>query len=556
METLTCIALARELNSMLRDTYVHAVEGADAGETLLLHMKVKAGSGKRTGWIVLSACGGVPFLFYSYRKPEIEGRRWPTPLAESLDRLLVRSVSHRGMDRSMKITFAAARDRGGRREMVLELFAAKPRAYLIDPGTGEVLASFNANAKKKAAVYTPPAAPAGKIDPMELDAEALSVKLSSGATQSDLMTQLLGVGRLLAREVLERAGKSGGAANSLVKLLSAVTEGRTRGFVAGPSKELGLKMPAALAFRPSAGDETRIEECPTVNDALRKCFIACRAEQEQSGEIRRAAQRIRADLKRLGRTVAALEGELSEAERAGELRRAGELILSNMAEIPKGAAEMELLDHEVEGRPRRVTLDPRISPAKNAAAYFKKARKLEKKCGVIPGRIAELDAQAQALQQELEDVESGRVAPRPGGRPSGDGSPLKKKKWPVGVSPRRFTSSDGWTIYVGRNNKENEYITFAYARPNDFWFHAHGVPGSHVVLRREGRKANPSKRCIEETAAAAAYFSKGRTSGTVAVIYTEKRYVRKPRKGPAGTALYSHEQTVMVAPALPKEEDE
>jgi predicted ribosome quality control (RQC) complex YloA/Tae2 family protein len=101
---------------------------------------------------------------------------------------------------------------------------------------------------------------------------------------------------------------------------------------------------------------------------------------------------------------------------------------------------------------------------------------------------------------------------------------------------------------VGRSNQENDYVTHRLAKPDDYWFHVHGCPGSHVILRREGRKDNPSARTIEEVAAIAAFFSKARTSRKAPVIYTLKKYVRKARGGSPGLAIVTRERTIMVVP--------
>ena len=139
---------------------------------------------------------------------------------------------------------------------------------------------------------------------------------------------------------------------------------------------------------------------------------------------------------------------------------------------------------------------------------------------------------------------SGRAGPARGG--SGPG---RRGGSPAGMNPRRYVTRDGWTVLVGRTNKENDYLTHVLAKPNDLWFHVHGAAGSHVVLRREGRKDNPSAKTVEETASIAAHYSKARHSGKVPVIYTEKRYVRKPRKGAPGLALCTREKSIMVRPA-------
>jgi hypothetical protein len=120
-----------------------------------------------------------------------------------------------------------------------------------------------------------------------------------------------------------------------------------------------------------------------------------------------------------------------------------------------------------------------------------------------------------------------------------------------GIHPRRFELSGGWTVLVGRSNRENDLLTHKLARQRDLWFHARGVAGSHVVLQRGGRKDNPSRDTLEAAASIAAHFSKARTSGLVPVIYTEKRYVRKPRKAPPGLAVCLREKVLMVEPKLP-----
>lgn len=109
-------------------------------------------------------------------------------------------------------------------------------------------------------------------------------------------------------------------------------------------------------------------------------------------------------------------------------------------------------------------------------------------------------------------------------------------------------------VIVGRTNQENDYVTHSIARQDDLWFHASGVPGSHVVLKKAGRKDNPSAKAIEEAAAIAAYYSKARHSKKAPVIYTLKKYVSKPRKGKAGLAQCTREKSVLVLPWSPVED--
>jgi len=125
---------------------------------------------------------------------------------------------------------------------------------------------------------------------------------------------------------------------------------------------------------------------------------------------------------------------------------------------------------------------------------------------------------------------------------------------PAKLIPWRYKSSEGWDVLIGKSSEANDHLTLHVARPEDYWFHAHGCPGSHVVLRR-GKGANePSKATLQEVASWAAFYSKGRTAGRVPVIFTQKKYVRKPRGAKAGTVHVEREKMLMVRPVEPPRE--
>jgi predicted ribosome quality control (RQC) complex YloA/Tae2 family protein len=464
------------------------------------------------------------------------------------------------------------------------------------------------------------------VDPWSLDTASLEKVLGPEPSEDVLVDRLLGVGKVLAREILARCRSAPESpAATLKDLLSEIVHAQTGGHVLAcggqqatgvvpleggshPPREertsqglapsegdrmsvggmehpdgvttpeednspsppgkraprlitpkdglstMGtLHAPLALGFKPSFVTPAEVMSTPTVNDALRKAFILCRNMKLEQGQRRTVAKGVRAELKRVARTRHTLENELDQAQGAAGFRRKGDLILAHIARISKGQKILKVPFSETGTRhDMHIVLKAHLTPAENAATYFKRAKKLEKKLSFLPGRIEQLSKRESRLRERLDGALSGPLPPTTIKKPGPvHRSGKKQDGWPTGVSPRRFMSSDGWTMYVGRNNRENDYITFAFARPEDFWFHAQGVAGSHVILRREGRRSRPSKRCLEEAGSVAAYFSKGRTSQTVSVIYTEKKYVRKPRKAKAGAALYSHEKTLMVSPVLP-----
>jgi predicted ribosome quality control (RQC) complex YloA/Tae2 family protein len=125
---------------------------------------------------------------------------------------------------------------------------------------------------------------------------------------------------------------------------------------------------------------------------------------------------------------------------------------------------------------------------------------------------------------------------------------------PSKLTPWRFRTLEGWDVLIGRTSEGNDHLTVHVARPEDYWFHAHGCPGSHVVLRRGKGPNEPSKATLEEVAGWAAFHSKARTAGKVPVNYTQKKYVRKPRGAKPGLVYIEREKTLLVRPVEPPRE--
>ena len=309
-------------------------------------------------------------------------------------------------------------------------------------------------------------------------------------------------------------------------------------------------------------------------------------------EILRALRRYH---RRLTRKVEALRVDLADAERAPLMRRYGETLLSYLKQVPARARSVALPDPHDPSRTLEIELDPALTAQANAARYFKRAAKAERGLDEIPPRIASASAEMHAIGVVLEGVERSlqehapgssadpaisaalareldavrmklppamRPGPPPpvtgGARPPGARPPSPAKvaageqRAPSArLQPRRLRSKEGWDVLIGRSNEGNDYVTHHLARPEDYWFHVHGAPGSHVVLRRGKGKNEPSKQTLEEVAAWAAFYSQARAAGKVPVIVTRKKYVRKPRKAPPGLAVCEREKTLMVRPKEP-----
>lgn len=294
---------------------------------------------------------------------------------------------------------------------------------------------------------------------------------------------------------------------------------------------------------------------------------------------------------RLARKLEAVRGDLAEAERAPLYRRYGQALLVYIRHVPARAARVTIPDPADTSHSLDIALDPMLNAQKNAARYFKKAAKAERALEEIPPRIAAVEREVEEVAalvaragEALRSAEHDPVAPldektakaleaalaslppalrsevEPAAKPAttrvtAAAIASGQARAPSGrLQPKRFRSAEGWDVLIGRNNEGNDYLTLHLARPEDYWFHVHGCPGSHVVLRRGKGKNEPSKKTIEEVAAWAAFHSQARTAGKVPVIVTQKKYVRKPRKAPPGTVVCEREKTVMVRPVEPKVE--
>lgn len=201
----------------------------------------------------------------------------------------------------------------------------------------------------------------------------------------------------------------------------------------------------------------------------------------------------------------------------------------------------------------RIELDPLVSPAVNVQRFFKKYRKAqasqkhtarqlkktEMERNYLEGILLQLDmADSEEVLREIEIelAAEGYVKQR-----------VKRQRSAKQElqEPARYRSRDGIVILVGRNNRQNDLVTFRLSSPRHLWLHARNMPGSHVVVLAEGEIP---EQTLQDAARLAAYFSKGRESNSVPVDYTERRHVRKPKGAKPGFVTYEQAKTIFVNP--------
>ena len=256
---------------------------------------------------------------------------------------------------------------------------------------------------------------------------------------------------------------------------------------------------------------------------------------------------------RLSRKINAQRAELDQCAQRETLRVSGDLLSANLYNLEKGAESADLPNFYEEGQPLwHIRLDPALTPNQNAQKYYKEYRKaktaeekLTEQIELAGKELVYLDSVLDALARaETErDLSEIRAELREQGYVRSRG---KKEKPPAVSEPLRFTTTDGFTVLVGRNNRQNDRLTMKLASNNDIWFHTKNIPGSHTVLVTQGRE--PTPRAMEEAAVLAARHSKAKDSAQVPVDYTQVRHVSKPQGARPGMVIYVNYKTLFVDP--------
>jgi hypothetical protein len=320
-------------------------------------------------------------------------------------------------------------------------------------------------------------------------------------------------------------------------------------------------------------DVTNAEEGTHVLGPFNSARAACASlgarvlEGAHATILLRITRPLRRRVESLAKLAANLEEDIVRAAQHAELRREAETLAAFQTRVPAGAASIELPDVYDASQIRTIALDPAEPLHLQIEKRFRRAAKLERSAEHAVRRLELVRREHQDLGASLAVLEGSRSfnealktieairakfditiddAPRPQGAP---------KKREAEKTYRTFDVDPRWFVLVGRSNYENDEITFQVAKPTDLWFHAQGVPGSHVVLRSRGGNDGPPARVIERTASIAAYFSKAKHSALVPVIYTQRKYVRKFRGARPGQVTCEREKMVMVPPLVPEGTD-
>ncbi|MGD9140780.1 MAG: NFACT family protein [bacterium] len=560
--SFTATFLARELDGLLKGG---VIKGVYISDDRVVSISYRVGRMQLNALRFLHAPGFA--LLCAEAQTELESELTHLPRFEgAIKDASIVTVRQVDLDRVIKVELETGE--GGAFNLYFELNPSMPNLFLTDGDDRIEAMLLKAGTRTRSRrldvgrqYVTPPAS--CKIDPAEVT-EKYMATLNWWQDDGVLSQSVTGVGPFLSREVAHRARRHNSQFAAFEDLMRAYNDRRCdpHTFVTG-KRTRGRTPTIGIAwFSPEQDSVAESQSFRSLNEAAIDILNNLSASRAFDTRKARTAKAVKREIRKWERVEEEARRHQEDAGRALDYRKRGELIMANLDNIRKGQAEVALPDLHEGGRGKTVIeLHPNLTPHANAEVYFKKARTADRrarlahdKLEVATGRLGEL----ARILDEVETIEDPRRLTEIEEKVLFIKSPGRKEKPPederavrLGIRPRRYEIAGGWTVLVGRSARENDILTHRYASPSDLWFHARQAQGAHVVLRREKGKGLPPMNIMLKAAAIAAYYSKARTSTHVPVSYTEKRYVKKVRKGPPGTAAMLREKVVFVDPWLP-----
>lgn len=414
--------------------------------------------------------------------------------------------------------------------------------------------------------YTPPPAE-DRPDPRTVTEEQFLRWLDEEQPQEPaewLRTRFEGIGGFLAQEVVKRASLLGEELDprNLWSAFRSVFEAAKRGdwepvLVRDEGHHPIGSYPIPLALFPESQQHSR----SNIHVALENYYAVAipRAETEQQkrslqGVLQRVLTARRSALQQV-------EQGVQERAKAGMYRRWGETLLAFLSQVPAGADSVTLPDwYSAQGATITIPLDPALSPQQNAERYFQRARHVEQnaeRLEAMRNRLIREEVEIREALQKLEGVEDPTqlealrtVVAAHGwqGREGTGGEGAASASAGFEGKRIRVYTLGRWQVLVGENAEANDHLVTRVAQPNDWWLHVRGGTGAHVVIRTNNNPQAVPRQVLESAAQLAAIHSPSRHSSLVAVDYTLRKYVRRPRGAQPGFVTYTHEKTLHVSP--------
>lgn len=407
-----------------------------------------------------------------------------------------------------------------------------------------------------------------KLDPLTMDDDAFMSRVLTQPLPvgKAIYTSITGISPLIAEEICFRASIDSGMSTSALAELERVHLYRTFERLTEEIKEHryhpnivsdeGTPVEFSSTELTCYG-ELQEEAFDTISEVLQYYYAARNAVtriRQKSSDLRRIVSN---SLDRCRKKYALQERQLKDTEKKDKYRIYGEMINTYGYNVEPGAKQLDCLNYYT-NEEIHVPLDPQLTAHENSVKYFDRYAKLKRTYEALSTQIQEtkdelehLDSISTALdiavaeddliQLKEELIEYGYIKRHYSGKKG-------NKKVRITSKPFHYLSSDGFHMYVGKNNFQNEELTFKFATGNDWWFHAKGIPGSHVIVKTEGKEL--PDRAFEEAGRLAAYYSKGRDAEKVEIDYIQKKQVKKTPGGKPGFVIYHTNYSLLIEPDI------
>ncbi|MDQ0299073.1 putative ribosome quality control (RQC) complex YloA/Tae2 family protein [Salibacterium salarium] len=473
----------------------------------------------------------------------------------------IREIRQDGMERVVTFVIEGKNELGdtSTKHLVVEIMGKHSNIMLIEEDTNLILDSMKhlpPSVNRHRTIlpgreYVGPPSQ-DKLNPLEADEETIVRKLdmNQGKLDRQLVQSFNGISPQTASEVIHRTGLGATEqkiASTFLKIMEDVIEERYAPVIIFTNSK---EYYSVLELGHIDGKEKEFESVSRMLDR----FHSGKAERDRVKQRAHDLERLlRNEWQKNKKKIKKLEQTEQRAEKSLQAQKLGELLTANLHLVKGGETELEVIDYYDENAGTiTIELDAEKSPSENAQVYFRQYNKAKKSLEMSKQQIEEANAEMKYLEQLIQQLESaapsdieeireelseqGYIKKRP--------QKGKKKKKPVKPVLEKYISSDGTEMFVGKNNKQNEYLTSRVANRNDMWLHTKDIPGSHVVIQGQ----DITDETLLEAANIAAFYSKAKESSSVPVDYTKIKHVHKPNGAKPGFVTYDNQSTVFVTP--------
>lgn len=550
-------AITHELNSLLKGGRINKIHQPYKNEVI---MAVRANGVNHK--LLLSA-------HPSYARVQITNEQYDNPneppmfcmlLRKHLEGFIIEDIKQAGLDRMIIFEVKGRNEIGdiSYKQLIVEIMGRHSNIIIVDKSRNVILdsikhVSFAVNTHRaimpgQEYIMPPQQEKLNPLDAIEEDV-LRSIDFNSGNLDKQLVASFAGISPILAKEIVFKAGLANRTTlpNAFIDVMSQIkNHDYAPAITYGTNKE-------AFYLLPLLHLKGEIKLYDSLSSLLDRYYFG-KAERDRVKQQGNDLERLIINEKEKNeKKIKKLESTLDDAKKAEQFQLYGELLTANIFMAQKGMKEITVVNYyDEDGGSITIPLDPRKTPSENAQKYFTKYQKAKNSVSIVMEQIELAKGEAayfEGLLQQVEaaspkDLEEIREELIEGGYIRARQKKSNKNKQNLKPVLEKYQSSDGTEIIVGKNNKQNDYLTNKVAARDEIWLHTKDIPGSHVVIRSK----EPSEETILEAAQIAAYFSKARGSSSVPVDFTKVRHVKKPSGAKPGFVIYEQQQTVYVTP--------